>query len=130
MPFSVDRIDHVVINCRDVDTTADWYIRVLGMRRETYRGGRTALKFGRQKFNLRPTGASGWETAAVDAPGSLDLCFITDASPDEIAAHLVATGVEITSGPIDRTGALGEMTSYYCKDPDGNLVEISSYPTD
>jgi len=24
-------------------------------------------------------------------------------------------------------GALGPMTSHYCRDPDGNLVEVASY---
>jgi catechol 2,3-dioxygenase-like lactoylglutathione lyase family enzyme len=127
MAFTVDRIDHIVINCRDVDVTADWYVRVLGMRRETYRGDRTSLLFGRQKFNVRPTGAENWVTAEVDAPGSLDLCFIAEVAPDEIAAHLASVGVRVTEGPTMRTGALGEMTSYYCRDPDGNLIEISSY---
>jgi catechol 2,3-dioxygenase-like lactoylglutathione lyase family enzyme len=127
MTFSVDRIDHVVINCRDVEATAAWYVRVLGMRRESYRGGRTSLMFGRQKFNVRPTGAENWVTAEVDAPGSMDLCFITESTPDEIAAHLASVGVTVTEGPTGRTGALGEMTSYYCRDPDGNLIEISSY---
>jgi catechol 2,3-dioxygenase-like lactoylglutathione lyase family enzyme len=128
MTFAVERIDHVVINCRDVEVTAEWYVRVLGMQRKTYRGDRTALAFGRQKFNLRPTGAQGWTTAAVDAPGSLDLCFATSAEPEQIAAHLAGVGVDVTEGPVTRSGALGEMTSYYCRDPDGNLVEISAYP--
>jgi len=129
MTFTVDRIDHVVINCRDIETTATWYERVLGMRRETYRTDRTALVFGSQKFNLRPTGAPGWTTAAVDAPGSLDLCFIADVPPQHIAAHLQSIQVPVTEGPVRRTGALGEMTSYYCTDPDGNLIEIASYRT-
>ena len=68
--FSVDRIDHVVINCRDVEMTADWYVRVLGMRRESY-----------------------------------------------------------LEGP-HRPGVRQAMTSYYCRDPDGNLIEISSYGSD
>ncbi|MCV7225229.1 VOC family protein [Mycolicibacterium komossense] len=127
MAFAVDRIDHIVINTPDVDITADWYVRVLGMHRETYRGDRTALVFGSQKFNVRPTGAPNWVTAEVDAPGSLDLCFIAEVAPEEIAAHLAAVGVEVIEGPTSRTGALGGMTSYYCRDPDGNLIEISSY---
>ena len=57
MIFTVDRIDHVVVNCRDVEATAEWYVRVLGMARETFGPGRTALRFGNQKLNLRPTGA-------------------------------------------------------------------------
>ena len=127
MGFAVDRIDHVVINCLDVETTVDWYVRVLGMSRETYADDRTALVFGRQKFNVRPTGAANWATATVDAPGTLDLCFIAEADPDAIGAHLRQCGVEIIDGPITRTGALGPMTSHYCRDPDGNLIEVASY---
>jgi catechol 2,3-dioxygenase-like lactoylglutathione lyase family enzyme len=127
MTFAIDHIDHVVLNCRDVDATADWYVRVLGMRREVFGGGRIALVFGEQKINVRPTGAPNWVTAATDAPGSLDLCFITDADPDAIGAHLRDCGVEITEGPVPKTGAQGAMTSHYCRDPDGNLVEVATY---
>lgn len=127
MPFAVNRIDHVVINCRDAQTTTEWYVRVLGMRREVFGAGRVALAFGNQKLNVRPTGAPNWETGAVDVPGSLDLCFIADASPDEIGAHLRACGVQITNGPVAKTGAMGPMTSHYCRDPDGNLIEVASY---
>lgn len=127
MTFTVDRIDHVVLNCRDVEQSVDWYVRVLGMRREVFGDGRIALVFGNQKLNVRPTGASNWKTGAVDAPGSLDLCFIADSTPDAIGAHLRACGVEITEGPVTKTGAQGPMTSHYCRDPDGNLVEVASY---
>ncbi len=129
MPFAVDRIDHVVLNCRDVEQTVDWYVRVLGMRREVFGAGRVALAFGNQKINVRPTGAPNWATGAVDAPGSLDLCFIAEVSTDEVAAHLRGCGVEIIEGPVAKTGALGPMTSHYCRDPDGNLIEVASYQT-
>ncbi|HXQ68580.1 MAG TPA: VOC family protein [Alphaproteobacteria bacterium] len=129
MSFTIDRIDHVVLNCRDVEASASWYERALGMARERFGPEpRTALKFGRQKLNVRPSGAANWETGAVDAPGSLDLCFITAASPQEVLAHLGSCGVAVSAGPVARTGALGPMTSVYCRDPDGNLVEIASYP--
>ena len=49
MAFTVNRIDHVVLNCRDVDATANWYVRVLGMRREVFGDGRVALRFGNRK---------------------------------------------------------------------------------
>ncbi|MET0450894.1 MAG: VOC family protein [Mycobacterium sp.] len=127
MNFSVDRIDHVVINCRDVEATVGWYVRVLGTGREEMDGGRIALTFGNQKLNVRPTGAPNWITGDVDAPGSLDLCFIADAEPDVIGEHLRRCGVEIVDGPVRRVGALGPMTSHYCRDPDGNLVEVASY---
>jgi catechol 2,3-dioxygenase-like lactoylglutathione lyase family enzyme len=128
MTFAIDRIDHVVINCRNVEATAAWYERALGLKRVAFGGGRVALAFGRQKLNLRPTGAENWETGRVDAPGSLDLCFITTATPAEVKKHLESVGVAVTEGPVAKTGALGPMTSVYCRDPDGNLVEIATYP--
>ncbi len=127
MTFSIDRIDHVVLNCSDVERTAEWYVRVLGLQHQTFAGGRTALRFGQQKLNLRPTGAPDWITAAVDRPGTLDLCFIADAPAAAVGAHLRACGVEITAGPVTKTGALGPMTSHYCRDPDGNLIEVATY---
>jgi catechol 2,3-dioxygenase-like lactoylglutathione lyase family enzyme len=132
MGFAVERFDHIVINCRDVETTAAWYERVLGMTRQTFGpNDRTALSFGNQKINLRPLGALAddpdWVTGAAEAAGSEDLCFITRATPDEVRAHLAECAVEVTAGPVTKTGALGPMTSHYCRDPDGNLIEIAVY---
>jgi catechol 2,3-dioxygenase-like lactoylglutathione lyase family enzyme len=130
MAFAVDRIDHVVLNCRDVEQTVDWYVRVLGMRREVFGEGRIALVFGDQKINVRPTGAPNWATGVVDAPGSLDLCFIADMSPEDVGVHLRTCDVPITEGPVAKTGAQGPMMSHYCRDPDGNLIEVASYRVD
>ncbi len=132
MGFAVERIDHIVLNCWDVEATASWYERVLGMRRETFGpSGRTAVCFGKQKINLRPVGAQAgdpdWVTGSVEAAGSEDLCFITRATPDEVRAHLAACGVDVVSGPVTKLGALGPMTSHYCRDVDGNLIEIAVY---
>ena len=128
MALTIDRIDHVVLNCRDVEATVAWYQRVLGMEREEFGKDRhTALKFGRQKFNVRPTGKPDWWSVKNDAPGALDLCFITAQPPDQVVEHLKACGVEIARGPGQQTGALGPMTSVYCYDPDGNLIEIATY---
>ncbi|BBZ41686.1 VOC family protein [Mycobacterium conspicuum] len=132
MAIAVERFDHVVVNCRDVDATAAWYQRVLGMKRETFGpSNRTALCFGTQKINLRPVGAQAddpdWVTGSVEAAGSEDMCFITRCSAEEVRAHLAACGVDIISGPVTKTGALGPMTSHYCRDIDGNLIEIAVY---
>jgi catechol 2,3-dioxygenase-like lactoylglutathione lyase family enzyme len=132
MSFTVQRIDHVVLNCRDVGATAAWYERVLGMTRQTFGpSNRTALSFGNQKINLRPVGARAddpaWVTGAVEAAGSEDLCFITECTPGDVRTHLDECGVEITEGPVPKTGALGPMTSHYCRDLDGNLIEIAVY---
>jgi catechol 2,3-dioxygenase-like lactoylglutathione lyase family enzyme len=130
MRFTIDRMDHLVLNVRDVETAASWYQRVLGMDREEYgRYRRTALKFGGQKINLRPITATPeeWETGANDRPGAGDLCFITAVGSDHVIAHLRECGVTVTSGPVEREGALGPIQSVYCRDPDDNLIEIASY---
>jgi len=135
MGWGVERFDHLVLNVRDVQAAAAWYERVLGMQREDFDPGRgqprrTALKFGRQKINLRPVDHSveAWFTARNPMAGSDDLCFIGTAAAEEVVRHLQACGVTIEVGPVTRTGALGPMTSVYCRDPDGNLIEIAAYP--
>ena len=131
MAFQIDRIDHVVINCADLETTVAWYQRVLGMEREEFAYGEhihTALKFGNQKFNIRPTGTEHWWSVEMDTPGSNDLCFITTSPIEDVVAHLNDCGVEIANGPVAQTGALGPMTSVYFHDPDMNLIEVAVYP--
>ena len=132
MGFAVDRFDHIVVNCHDVEATAAWYERVLGMRREMFGpSNRTALAFGNQKINLRPVGAADddpeWATGSVEAAGSEDLCFVARPTPEEVRAQLAGCGVEVISGPVTKIGALGPMTSHYCRDIDGNLIEIAVY---
>ncbi len=132
MRFTVDRLDHVVINCKDVEISASWYQRVLGMEREEFgEDRRTALKFGGQKINLRPHehDRHKWITGQSTEPGHADLCFITAVGPEEVMLHLHACRVAVELGPIEREGALGAIESVYCRDPDGNLIEIASYLT-
>ena len=133
MRFTIDRIDHIVLNVADVEIAAAWYQRVLGMEREDFGPhSRTALKFGGQKINLRPADQDvhSWPTGATHLAGAGDLCFITAAPPDEVVGHLHDFGVAIVQGPVERSGALGPIQSVYCRDPDGNLVEISSYQSE
>jgi len=35
--------------------------------------------------------------------------------------------VEIIEGPVARTGATGPIKSFYFRDPDMNLIEVSNY---
>jgi catechol 2,3-dioxygenase-like lactoylglutathione lyase family enzyme len=128
MKFTVDRIDHVVMTCNDIQVTAAWYQRVLGMEREEYGGkNRTALRFGAQKINLHEVGSEVLPHATLARPGTLDLCFVIAVGPEDAVAQLHACGVSIERGPVTRIGALGDIMSVYCRDPDGNLVELASY---
>ena len=134
MAMTVQALDHLVMQVSNVEASAAWYARVLGMTREDFAPGpgeppRVAMKFGRQKINLRPIAASkaDWFTADHEAAGSEDLCFLTASAPDEVVRHLEAEGVAIEAGPGPRSGALGVLMSVYCRDPDGALIEIASY---
>jgi len=134
MPVKVNALDHIVINVADVARTVDWYRKVLGMDVKLFDPGqgktvRTSLVFGHQKINVRPRDADKieWFTAAHEMAGSDDLCFLTSSTPDEVVAHLKACGVTIEEGPVIKQGARGAIRSVYCRDPDGSLIEISSY---
>jgi catechol 2,3-dioxygenase-like lactoylglutathione lyase family enzyme len=133
MTVSVDAFDHIVINVRDVEAAAQWYQRVLGMKREDKerRPGkmRTSVHFGHQKINLRPVSASqqDWFTGKQVSAGSDDLCFLTKSTPQQVVEHFKACGVAIEEGPSEKQGAMGTLVSVYCRDPDGNLIEVSSY---
>jgi catechol 2,3-dioxygenase-like lactoylglutathione lyase family enzyme len=121
-------LDHLVMTCSDVDRTADWYTRVLELPVITYGQGRRALLVGPQKINLRPAeGSEDWVTGATSVPGDQDLCFLTEQSPQQVMQRLEELGVQVTNGPVTRDGARGTINSVYCLDPDGSLVEISSY---
>jgi len=134
MPVKVNSLDHLVINVSDVARSVEWYRKVLGMEVRIFDPGhgkppRTSLIFGSQKINLRPHDADKveWFTADHETAGSDDLCFLTSSTPDEVVAHLGACGVAIAEGPVRKQGARGALRSVYCRDPDGSLIEISSY---
>jgi catechol 2,3-dioxygenase-like lactoylglutathione lyase family enzyme len=137
MSVKVNTLDHLVINVRDVARSAEWYREILGMEIKMFDPGngsppRTSLIFGNQKINVRPRDADKveWFTADHEAAGSDDLCFLTAATPEQVVAHLKAHGVAIEDGPGPRLGARGMLRSVYCRDPDGSLIEISSYQDD
>jgi catechol 2,3-dioxygenase-like lactoylglutathione lyase family enzyme len=134
MPIDIQALDHVVVNVTDVERAADWYARVLGMKRQDFgehgsTSQRVSMTFGRQKINLRPLSADKieWFTADHEQAGSDDLCFLTVATPQQVVDHLKACGVAIEEGPVKRQGAVGTLDSVYCRDPDGSLIEIASY---
>jgi catechol 2,3-dioxygenase-like lactoylglutathione lyase family enzyme len=134
MPVKVHALDHLVINVADVARTVAWYQTILGMEVSVFDPGqgkpkRTSLLFGNQKINVRPMGTDKieWFTADHETPGSEDLCFLTSSTPDEVVAHLKANGMTIEEGPVNKQGARGTLRSVYCRDPDGSLIEISSY---
>ena len=125
--LSIDRLDHLVLTVASIEATCEFYERVLGMKAVVFGEGRSALAFGRQKINLHLAGSEFVPHAQRPVPGSADICFITLTPLAEAMAHVRAQGVAIIEGPVDRTGATGAMRSFYFRDPDGNLIEVSNY---
>jgi len=126
----IDRLDHLVLTVRDLDATVAFYRDALGMAPERFSATdgtqRWALIFGHQKINLHPA-ESPFEPKAEDArPGTADLCFLTSTDLETWIAHLKEHEVEVIDGPVKRTGATGPIRSIYMRDPDGNLIEVST----
>ena len=123
--MKLERLDHLVLTVKDIETTCDFYESVLGMQVIEFAGGRKALKFGRQKINLHEYGREFEPKAEQPTPGSADICLLTDTPISEVITHLNSCRVEIAEGPVERTGAEGPILSVYLRDPDNNLLEIS-----
>ena len=117
MSLTIEALDHLVMNVKDVETAAAWYERVLGMKRvvtEPRPGAKvTSMHFGRQKINLRPETATQkqWFTGRTIAPGSDDLCFLTKSTPQQVVDHFKSCGVTIEEGPGEKNGAMGTIVS-------------------
>lgn len=119
-------LDHLVLTVASIEHCCAFYAGILGMKHETFGEGRNALVFGSQKINLHEAGNEFEPKAAHPKPGSGDLCFVVD-DVAAVQAHLESKGVEVIDGPVARTGAMGKLMSIYCRDPDGNLIELSEY---
>ena len=125
--LQITGLDHLVLTVADVERTIAFYQRVLGMRSVTFGEGRRALAFGSSKINLHEVGSELLPRATHPVPGSADLCLVTQLPQAQVIAHLEECGVAVEQGPVPRTGALGPITSTYLRDPDGNLIEVSTY---
>ena len=125
--MKIKNIDHIVLTVSDIDTTVDFYQNVLGMEAVRFGQDRTALTFGSQKINLHQHGNEFEPRAQSHLPGSVDLCFITETPLDEAISQARNKGISIIEGPVNKTGALGRIKSFYFRDPDMNLIEVSNY---
>lgn len=122
------RLDHVVIAVSDPARSDAFYRDVLGAEVLELPRGRRAYRFGDQQLNVHLPGSTPEPVAGVRiTPGNSDLCFVWGGPIDGAIAHLRERGVAIELGPVERTGARGEGTSVYFRDPDGTLLEFISY---
>lgn len=126
-PFTIDRFDHIVLTVADIERSVAFYETVLGMTTRRDPGRPVSVHFGQQKINLHQVDRPFDPKAKTPTTGSGDFCLITQASIDDVVAHLQRLNVPIEVGPVERSGATGAILSVYCRDPDENLVEIAQY---
>lgn len=125
--MNISHLDHLVLTVADIEATCAFYQKALGFEVTSFGNNRKALKFGQQKINLHQAGNEFEPKAENPTKGSADLCFIAQDPLDKVIEHLKKSHIQISEGPIQRTGAIGNILSIYIRDPDLNLIEISNY---
>ena len=123
--MNITGIDHFVLTVEDVEASCTFYQK-LGGEIVTFGDDRKAIHFGEQKINLHPIDADVDPVAAKPTVGGGDFCLITETPTEEVERQLDERNIELVMGPVDRTGAVGSITSVYVRDPDGTLVEIGT----
>ena len=123
VPFEVQELDHVVLRCHDQARMLDFYVRILGLieERRLEAIGLIQLRAGRSLVDLVPD-ADGTPREHPD----LDHLCLAIATPDldAVVRYLVTAGVETIGEPMVRYGAHGYGLSIYCRDPEGNVIEL------
>ena len=123
----VTEFDHLVLRCADVEQTLAWYIERLGLapdRVDEWRRGEVPFPSVRVNadtiIDLIPaTGPTG-ELDRLD-----HICLVIDVT--DLVALAASGEFDVVQGPVRRSGARGEGTSVYVRDPDGLVVELRHY---
>jgi catechol 2,3-dioxygenase-like lactoylglutathione lyase family enzyme len=118
-------IDHVVFNVTDVERAVAWWRDLLGLeplRLEEWRRGEVPFVSVRISpttiIDLFPRERTGENVNHV-------ALRVEDADLDEI----VASGrFDVIRGPLELFGAEGQGHGIYVRDPDGNEIELRTYP--
>lgn len=129
-------LDHIVLAVRDIDAMLGFYIDVVGLaphRVDEYRGGAALFPCVRihegTLIDLLPPALWNFGEDAAGTHHNLNhFCLALETHEWEpLLARLAAAGVEIEAGPMTLSGARGDGTSVYVRDPDGNRVELRHY---
>ena len=122
-------LDHLVLKMRDEAAMIRFYTEVLGLEPERlaeYRDGQVPFP----SVRINETTIIDLFPTTLEAPVTPNLdhfCIALDRASWELAQQrLTEYGAEI-DGPHTRWGALGNGTSIYTADPDGNGVELRTY---
>ncbi len=125
MTFHVERIDHVVLRCRDLAGMVRFYEQALGfhVERKLDRISLVQMRAGASLLDLiaadRPNDPGNGDAANMD-----HLCFrVEPFDRDAIVTRLAPFGVSVGE-TVERYGAEGNGPSVYFHDPEGNQIEL------
>jgi len=123
----VTGLDHLVLNVADVERSIAWYRDVLGLevlRLEEWRRGEVLFPSARIDattiIDFFPAERSGENLNHFALVVDADLQSLVDSGTFERAGP---------DHPADLFGAQGQGLGIYVKDPDGNTVELRTYPS-
>ncbi len=124
--IQVTGFDHIVLNVADVEVSAAWYRDKLGLelvRMEEWRRGEVLFPSLRidaaTLIDLFPAERTGENLNHFAVVVDADLPAVIDTGEFDLAGP---------SHPSDLFGAQGQGLGIYVKDPDGNIVELRTYP--
>ena len=131
LPFSVQRIDHVVFRVASLERSVAFYKATLGCEviRERPDLGLMHLRAGASMIDLisidGTLGSRGGPAPGAQARNVDHLCLRVEPFDEpELIAHLAKHGV-VPHGPASENfGAEGTGLSLYFSDPDGNSIEL------
>lgn len=124
--MKIKNIDHFVVTTVDLHACLDFYVSALGMEHREVNGHHN-LYFPGGKISIH-TKKGEFQPAAINPTfGSQDFCLIVEDDLETVRQELMAKGIKLLTDTVERHGAHGTMRSLYVRDPDGNLVELSSY---
>jgi catechol 2,3-dioxygenase-like lactoylglutathione lyase family enzyme len=129
-------LDHIVINVQDDEKMIEFYSNILmlqGERLEEYRAGNVPFPSVRLNagtiIDLFPKKL--WAHSTPDGQGRENMnhfCLALSKSDwEQLLKRLQNYDVVIELGPVSRWGAHGTGTSFYFRDPEGNLIEARYY---
>lgn len=129
------KLDHIVLNVRDVDRALSFYTDVIGLtaeRLDQYKAGQVpfpSLRINQDTIiDLLPPEIWGGPQPG-EARTNLDhFCLAVDeGSWPALAGRLERAGIEYELGPITLSGAHGDGTAVYVRDSEGNRLELRYY---
>lgn len=130
-PFSVLRIDHIVLRVKDAERSIAFYCGMLGCTVEKRRDdlGLVHLRAGASLIDLvtpdGPLGRQGGALAGTEGRNVDHLCLrIEPFDEAAIRALMAQNGVAVHGEVQNNFGAEGNGPSIYIADPDGNSVEL------